>query len=98
MEILKKEKAIIEYYENVINQHKFDMLQIIILYNMKCHQNYTKLNNEEKEKILKFLYTLYLKDETKTDLGVFSDYAMSNYTKVLNGEITRENIYNYLDF
>lgn len=88
----------IKKFEKVIEQNKSGMLQITILYNMSCHDNYIKLNDEEKEKILGFLYTLYLKDETKTDLGVFSDYAMSNYKKVLNGKITRENIYNYLDF
>ena len=88
----------IKKFEKVIEQNKSGMLQIIVLYNMSCHENYTNLNDEEKEKILGFLYTLYLKDETKTDLGVFNDYVMSNYKKVLNGEITKENIYNYLDF
>ena len=88
----------IKKFEKVIEKNKSGMFQIIILYNMSCHENYTKLNDEEKTKILGFLYTLYLKDETKTDLGAFSDYSMNNYKKILNGEITRENIYNYLDF
>ena len=88
----------IKKFEKIIEQNQSGMLQIIVLYNMSCHENYIKLNDEEKEKILGFLYTLYLKDETRTDLGVFSDYTMSNYAKVLNGEITKENIYNYLDF
>lgn len=88
----------IKKFEKVIKQNKNGMFQIIILYNMSCHKNYIKLNDEQKEKILGFLYTLYLKDETNTDLGTFSDYAMNNYEKVLNREITKENIYNYLNF
>lgn len=86
----------IKKFEKVIKENKTSMLQIIILYNMSCHQNYNKLSDEEKEKLVGFLYCLYLKDETITDLGAFSDIAMSNYLKVLNGEIDKTNIYNYI--
>lgn len=86
----------IKKFEKVIKENKTSMLQIIILYNMSCHQNYNKLTDEEKEKLVGFLYCLYLKDETITDLGAFSDIAMSNYLKVLNGEIDKTNIYNYI--
>lgn len=86
----------IKKFEKVINDNKYSMFQIMVLYNMSCHDNYTKLNDEEKEKILGFLYTLYMKDESKTDLGVFSDIAMENYKKVLNGEIDKNNIYYYV--
>ena len=86
----------IKKFEKVIKENKTSMLQIIILYNMSCHQNYNKLTDEEKEKLEGFLYCLYLKDETITDLGAFSDIAMSNYLKVLNGEIDKTNIYNYI--
>lgn len=88
----------IKKFEKVIEQNKSGMFQIIVLYNMSCHENYIKLNDEEKEKILGFLYTLYLKDESSTDLGAFSDCVMDNYEKILNGEITKENIFDYLDF
>lgn len=86
----------IKKFEKVINDNKYSMFQIMVLYNMSCHENYTKLNDEEKEKILGFLYTLYMKDESKTDLGAFSDIAMENYEKVLNGEIDKTNIYYYI--
>ena len=86
----------IKKFEKVIKENKTSMLQIIILCNMSCHQNYNKLTDEEKEKLVGFLYCLYLKDETITDLGAFSDIAMSNYLKVLNGEIDKTNIYNYI--
>lgn len=86
----------IEKFEKVIEQNKSAMFQIVVLYNMSCHENYEKLTDEEKEKILGFLYTLYIKDESKTDLGAFSDIAMENYKKVLNGEIDKNNIYYYV--
>lgn len=86
----------IEKFEKVIDENKSGMFQIVVLYNMSCHDNYKKLNDEEKEKILDFLYTLYIKDESKTDLGAFSDIAMENYEKVLNGEIDKTNIYYYI--
>ena len=87
----------IEKFEKVINENKSGMLQIIILYNMSCYDNYTNLNDIQKEKILSFIYTLYLKDETKTDLAIFSDTVMNNCKKILNDEITRQNIYDFLE-
>ena len=86
----------IEKFEKVIEQNKSGMFQIVVLYNMSCHENYAKLTDEEKEKILGFLYTLYMKDESNTDLGAFSDITMENYKKVLNGEIDKTNIYYYI--
>lgn len=87
----------IKEFENIIEKNRFAMLQLIITYNMKCHYYYTVLSYEEKEKLIDFIYNVYMKDETKTDLAVFSDVVMNNYKKVLSGEITRENIYNYLE-
>ena len=87
----------IKKFEKVIKENKTGMLQIIVLYNMSCHENYNKLTDEEKEKLLGFLYCLYMKDETRTDLGTFSDIVMNNYKKVLDEEITKQNIYNFLE-
>lgn len=87
----------IKEFENIIEENRFAMLQLIITYNMKCNYYYTILNYEEKEKLIDFIYYIYMKDETKTDLAVFSDIVMNNYKKVLNDEITRDNIYNYLE-
>jgi hypothetical protein len=86
----------IKKFEKVIKENKTGMLQITILYNMSCHENYNKLTDEEKEKLLGFLYCLYLKDETSTDLGAFSNVVMNNYLKVLNNKIDKTNIYNYI--
>lgn len=80
----------IKKFEKVINDNKYSMFQIMVLYNMSCHENYTKLNDEQKEKLLGVIYNRYLKDETFTDLSHFSDIVMNNYDKIykmlLNGE------------
>ena len=87
----------IKEFESIIEENRFAMLQLIITYNMKCHYDYELLTYEEKEKLIDFIYNIYMKDETKTDLAVFSDIIMNNYKKVLNDEITRQNIYNFLE-
>lgn len=86
----------IENLEKVINENKYNMLFLIILYNMKCHENYVQLKEEEKEKLLKFIHELYLKDENKIDLAFFSDTVMDNYKEILKKEVTRNDIYNLL--
>jgi len=74
----------IQVFEKVINDNKSAMLQIECLYNMSCHNNYEYLNDEQKEKLLGVIYCHYLKDETKTDLAVFSDIIMDNYIDILD--------------
>lgn len=86
----------IRKFEKVIEENKSGMLQIIILYNMSCHGNYEEMSDEQKEKILGFLYNLYIKDETSTDLGRFSDLVMDNYNEILNGTMTKIDIYNLM--
>lgn len=78
MEIKKIKK-----FEKLIDKNKNSMLQIIILYNMKCNDKYTELNDEQKEKLMGVIYSHYLKDETSTDLGLFSDIVMNNYIEIL---------------
>ena len=40
----------IKKFEKVIKENNYCMLQIIILYNMFCHENYTKLTDKQKKK------------------------------------------------
>lgn len=96
MELVSNTQANIEYLENIIRQNKYAMLQLNILHSMNCHDNYNMLTYSEKDFLLKFIYTVYLKDENKIDLSVFSDAVMSNYKAVLDKSITKENIYNFL--
>lgn len=77
----------IEKFENVINENKNAMLQIIVLYNMSCHENYTSLTEREKERLLGIIYSTYLKDETSTDLAKFSDIVINNYKKIIEEAI-----------
>lgn len=83
----------IKNFENVINENKSGFFQIMVLYNMSCHYNYIKMTDEEKEKVLGFIYNLYMKDETRTDLATFSDLVMNEYKKVIDGTMTRQSIY-----
>ena len=96
MEILARKTITIEKIEKIINSHKYEMTEIMILYNMSCHDNYKKLTTTQKYNLMTFIYTLYLKDETKTDLGTFSDAVMNNYKDILSKKIDKFNIYNYL--
>ena len=74
----------IRKFEKVINENKTAMLQIIVLYNMSCHDNYNKLSDEQKEKLLGIIYNHYIKDETFVDLGHISDIIMANYKEILS--------------
>lgn len=90
-------KEFIEKWEKIFVDNKYEMLTAIILYNMSCHENYTKLNEEEKEKILNFAYNFYMKDESCIDMGKITDTIMENYESILNGQLDKSNIYCLLD-
>ena len=74
----------IRKFEKIINENKTAMLQITVLYNMSCHDNYENLTDEQKEKLLGIIYNYYIKDETFTDMGHISDIVMENYKEILS--------------
>lgn len=74
----------IRKFEKIINENKTAMLQITVLYNMSCHDNYIFLTDKQKEILLGIIYNYYIKDETFTDLGHISDIAMANYNEILS--------------
>jgi hypothetical protein len=74
----------IRKFEKVIEENKWGMLQIIVLYNMSCHDNYENLSDEQKEKLLGIIYNYYIKDETFTDLGHISDIVMADFKEILS--------------
>lgn len=96
MEILDRKTITIEKFEKIVKSHKYEMTEIMILYNMSCNENYNKLTTAEKYNLMTYIYLLHKKDETKTDLGFFSDAVMNNYKDILNKKIDNFNIYNYL--
>lgn len=74
----------IRKFEKIINENETAMLQITVLYNMSCHDNYENLTDEQKEKLLGIIYNYYIKDETFTDMGHISDIVMENYKEILS--------------
>lgn len=74
----------IRRFEKIIKENETVMLQIVVLYNMRYHDNYKKLTDEQKENLLGIIYNFYLKDETFTDLGHISDIVMANYNEILS--------------
>lgn len=83
-------------FEEIFRQNIHCMYEMTVLYHLWCHENYSKLNIEEKEKILNITFDIYLNDEGHTDIGIIADTIMENYKKALKGQINRYNIYNYI--
>ena len=54
MEILDRKTITIEKFEKIINSHKYEMTEIMILYNMSCHDNYKKLTTTQKYNLMTF--------------------------------------------
>lgn len=87
----------IKKFEKIIKENKSGMLQIIVLYNMYCHPNYKKLNENQKEKLLSIIYNIYLKDEQNIDIAYFSDVAMEFYDEILKMQ-NNSQFYNLKEF
>ena len=71
-------------FEEIIKENDTAMLQITVLYNMSCHDNYNNLTDEQKEKLLGIIYNYYIKDETFADMGHISDIVMENKDEILS--------------
>lgn len=74
----------IRKFEKIIKENETAMLQITVLYNMSCHDNYENLTDEQKEKLLGIIYNYYIKDETFTDMGHISDIVMADFREILS--------------
>lgn len=74
----------IRKFEKIINENDTVMLQITVLYNMSCHDNYIFLTDKQKEKLLGVIYNYYIKDEMFTDLGHISDTVMTDFREILS--------------
>lgn len=83
-------------FEEIFRQNIHCMYEMTVLYHLWCHENYSKLNIEEKEKILNFTYNIYLDDEGHYDIGTIADTIMENYKDVLNGKMDKYNFYAYI--
>ena len=71
-------------YEEVIKNHKYDMLFLIIYHMLKCNDDFKNLKDDEIEKIIHFVHRLYLKDDNHVDLGFMCDVCMENKKDILD--------------
>lgn len=70
-------------YDNFINNHKYDMLFMIIYYNLKCNDNFKNLKENDIIKLIHFIHYTYLKDENYIDLAHICDKAIENKDNIL---------------
>ena len=79
-------------YDKIIKEHKYDMMFLMIYYNLTCNDKFETLSDKEKEILIYFIHRAYLKDENRLDLGYICDKAME-----LKDSILKEN-FNTWDF
>ena len=81
-------------YDEIIKKHKYDMLSMIIYYNLKCNEDFKNLKENDIIILIQFIYKAYLKDESHIDLGYICDKALENKKEILKNDI---NIFNTWD-
>lgn len=75
-------------YDEIIKKHKFDMLHLIIYYNLQCNEDFKNLKENDIIILIQFIYKTYLKDENRIDLGYMCDKAIENKDNILNNKWT----------
>lgn len=91
-------------YDEIIKNHRYDMLELVIYYNLKCNENlqldYVNLESEnikkQLEMLINFIYKAYLKDESHLDLGYICDKAVEFKNEILKNDINIFNIWDLL--
>lgn len=73
-------------YDEIIKDHKYDMLFMIIYYNLTCNENFKNLNNKEKAVLIIFIYDAYLKDNNHIDLKYICDKAVEFKNEILKND------------
>lgn len=81
-------------YDEIIKKHKYDMLFMIIYYNLQCNENFKNLKENDIIMLMQFIYKAYLKDESHIDLGYICDKALENKENILKNDV---NIFNTWD-
>lgn len=81
-------------YNETIKKHKYDMLSMIIYYNLQCNENFKNLKENDIIMLIQFIYKAYLKDESHIDLGYICDKALENKENILKNDV---NIFNTWD-
>lgn len=76
-------------YNSFINNHKYDMTHFIIYYNLKCNEDFSKLKDEEIEKMISLVYKAYENDESNTDLSHICDVAFNHKNDIIGDNFTK---------
>ena len=83
-----------EKYEEIIKKHNYDILFMIIYYNLQCNEDFKNLKENDIIMLIQFIYKAYLKDESHIDLGYICDKALENKENILKNDV---NIFNTWD-
>ena len=70
----------------------------VILYNMSCCDSYYELTEKEKMQLLNYTSEFYLDDESCIDIGKITDTVMINYKDILEGKISKAELYDYINY
>mgnify|MGYP006978924225 CR=1 FL=1 len=72
-------------YDKIIKNNKYNMLDLIIYYSLTCNDLFKdlKLNDNDLDYLIDFIYNTYLKDEQHTDLSYICDKALENVESIL---------------
>ena len=81
-------------YDEIIKKHKYDMLSMIIYYNLQCNEDFKNLKENDIIMLIQFIYKAYLKDENHIDLGYMCDKALENKKEILKNDV---NVFNTWD-
>lgn len=89
-------------WDKIIEENKFDMLFMIIYYNLKCNEDYDisiecGKAKEELEYLINFIHKAYLKDENHIDLGLICDKAVEYKNEILKNNVEIFNVWDLLN-
>lgn len=84
-------------YDETIKKHKYDMLSMIIYYNLQCNENFKNLKENDIIMLIQFIYKAYLKDESHIDLGYMCDKALENKKEILKNDVNVFNTWDLLE-
>ena len=76
-------------YDEIISNHKYDMLFMIIYYNLKCNDDFKNLKENDIEKLIHFIHYTYLKDENNIDLSHMCDVALIHKDDIINNKFSK---------
>lgn len=76
-------------YDEILDTLKYDTLFFMIYYSLKCNDDFKTLKENETTRLVCFIHSAYLQDETHLDLFHICDKAIENKEKILNHQFTK---------